>query len=149
MKFLEENIVSLHAKAATPVEAIVQAGSLLQKQGYVSGAYVDAMINSYRKNGPYFVLAPQIALPHARPEDGVYEASVSMVQLAEPVSFGNSANDPVRLVFALGASNSEEHLAVLKKLMDLLSDRKRVESLIAASSYKDIETLIRKGGEEG
>jgi len=145
MKFLEENIVSLHAKAATPVEAIVQAGSLLQKQGYVSGAYVDAMINSYRKNGPYFVLAPQIALPHARPEDGVVQAAVSLVQLREPVRFGHAANDPVRLVFGIAAASSPQHIELVRRLSALLADETRQKQLMEVKDVESVHRWIREG----
>ena len=30
------------------------------------------MVQSYEVNGPYFVLAPAVAMPRARPEDGVH-----------------------------------------------------------------------------
>ncbi|PLR75955.1 PTS sugar transporter subunit IIA [Bacillus sp. V3-13] len=141
MKFLEENLVSVAVEAPTPEDAIKAAGQLLVEGGAVTSSYVEAMLQSFQKNGPYFVLAPQIALPHARPEDGVKEASVSFVQLRHPIEFGSS-NDPVQLVFALGASSSEEHLLILKKLMTLLNDPANVEKLKEATNYNDIKTII-------
>ncbi|WHX40361.1 PTS sugar transporter subunit IIA [Mesobacillus sp. AQ2] len=146
MKFLESSLVALDVEAATPDEAIRAAGSLLVREGAVEERYVDAMIESYHNNGPYFVLAPKIALPHARPEDGVSEASVSFVRLKNPVVFGNAANDPVTFVFALGASTSDQHLQILQKLMLLLGDQSNVGKLQQATNYKDIKTLI--GGKE-
>ncbi len=47
------------------------------------------------KNSAHIVIAPGIALPHARPEDGVIDSTVAVVRLAEPVNFGNEDNDPV------------------------------------------------------
>src|SRR5699024_2839414 len=87
--------------------------------------YIEAMIQAYKKNGPYFVLAPHIAIPHARPVDGVNEASVSLVRLEQPLEFGHDSNDPVQMVFGLGASSNEEHLTVLLKLTTLLNDPER------------------------
>lgn len=144
MKFLEENLVAFQTKAKTPEEAIKKAGELLAHQGYITENYIEQMVQSFRKNGPYFVLAPHIALPHARPEDGVNEASVSMIQLKDAIKFGNSENDPVKLVFALGASDSNEHLVVLKKLMSLLSKKEAIDALMEANSYKDIKHLVQK-----
>ncbi|NNU82783.1 PTS sugar transporter subunit IIA [Geobacillus sp. BMUD] len=146
MKFLGPNLVALNVRVDTPEEAIRKAGQLLLNQNHIYPSYIEAMVRSYRKNGPYFVLAPQIALPHARPEDGAREASVSLVQLAEPIEFGHKTNDPVRLVLALGASNSDEHLEVLKKLMVLLGDKAIIEKMIHAKTYEEIEHFIRGVG---
>lgn len=145
MKFLEEDLTAFQVAARTPHQAIQKAGNLLVNQGCVESKYVDAMIQSFDKNGPYIVIAPEIAIPHARPEDGVHEASVSMVQLKEPVVFGNEANDPVSLVFAIGASSSEKHLELLKKLMDLLGNKETIYQLKKASSYEQIKTYLNGG----
>jgi ascorbate PTS system EIIA or EIIAB component len=146
MKFLEKNLVALDVAATSAENAIRAAGKLLVEENLVEARYLDAMVDSYKENGPYFVLAPYIALPHARPEDGVNEASVSFVRLREPVVFGNPANDPVTLVFALGASSSDEHLQIIQKLMKLLGDSAKVEALKSVSAYEEIKLLI--GGNE-
>jgi len=142
MKFLEENITAFNVQAATPEEAIRIAGNLLAEKGYVEKRYVEAMVESFEQNGPYIVIAPQIAMPHARPEDGVLEACISMIHLEKAISFGSTPNDPVKLVFALGASDSEEHLEVLKKLMHLLRNKESIEQLKSASSYEHVRALI-------
>lgn len=146
MKFLEKNLVALDVASTSAEDAIRAAGRLLVKEKLVENRYTEAMVDSYKTNGPYFVLAPQIALPHARPEDGVNEASVSFVRLREPVVFGNPANDPVTFVFALGASSSEEHLQIIQKLMKLLGDSEKVKALKSVSNYEEIKLLI--GGNE-
>ena len=142
MKFLEENLVELDVEVSSADEAIRAAGKLLVEGGVVEESYVEAMVQSYHANGPYFVLAPRIALPHARPEDGVNEASVSFVRLASPVVFGNATNDPVNLVFALGASSSDAHLEILQKLMTLLSSQENVKKLMEIRSYSEIKQLL-------
>jgi PTS system mannitol-specific IIA component/PTS system ascorbate-specific IIA component len=142
LKFLEESLVSLDVQVSSPEEAIQEVGNLLVKSDLVEESYVEAMLNSFRENGPYFVLAPKIALPHARPEDGVKESSVSLVRLQNPVRFGHSSNDPVQLVFGLGASSSEEHLQAIQKLTALLNDSNNVEMLLEVNSYNEIQTII-------
>lgn len=146
MKFLEESLVSLDIEASNPIEAIRESGKLLEQAQLIESQYIDAMVQSFETNGPYFVLAPNIALPHARPEDGVKEAAVSFIRLKEPIRFGHSSNDPVQLVFALAASTSEEHLDVLKKLMQLLSESNNITKLLKVRNYQEIKQLI--GGNE-
>ncbi|ALX47795.1 PTS sugar transporter subunit IIA [Lentibacillus amyloliquefaciens] len=143
MKFLDRKLIKIGAEAKTADEAIKEAGEMLVKGGVVDATYVDAMVSAYKENGPYFVLAPSIAIPHARPEDGVKEASVSLIQLKNPVTFGHQSNDPVQLVFGLGASSSDEHLTLLRRLTGLLNDRKNVEALMNADSYEDIQNLLK------
>jgi ascorbate PTS system EIIA or EIIAB component len=142
MRFLGENLVALDVETTSPEETIRAAGDLLVKENTVKESYVEAMLNSYKKNGPYFVLAPKIALPHARPEDGVKEASVSFIRLKTPVKFGSVLNDPVKFVFALGASSSDEHIKILQKLTMLLNDQKNLDKLDKASNYQEIKEII-------
>lgn len=142
MKFLLESLVSLDVETTSPEETIRVAGHLLVKENVVEESYVEAMVQSYKNNGPYFVLAPKVALPHARPEDGVKEASVSFIRLKEPVKFGSEMNDPVKFVFALGASSSDEHLTILRKLTMLLNDQSNLKKFDEASSYLEIKEII-------
>ena len=142
MEFLSKELVLIQQDVSTAEEAIKLAGNLLVQEGLVEKSYVKAMLDSFQKNGAYIVLAPGIALPHARPEDGVNTASVSFVSLKNPVVFGHPSNDPVSLIFALGASSSKEHLKILQKLMSLLQCEKNIEKLRSCTNKEEIQTLI-------
>ncbi|MDF9912031.1 UNVERIFIED_ORG: mannitol/fructose-specific phosphotransferase system IIA component (Ntr-type) [Pantoea brenneri] len=48
-------------------EALVIAGRPLLSEGAISQDYIDAIIQQKEEIGPFFVIAPQIAMPHARP----------------------------------------------------------------------------------
>ena len=67
---IERQAIRVDCPAATPEEAIREAGNALCRAGACSPQYVQAMVDSYRELGPYFVIAPGLALPHARPEQG-------------------------------------------------------------------------------
>lgn len=142
MKFLDKGLISLDYEAHDAADAIRAAGQLLVEQGAAESSYIDAMLKSYEEKGPYFVLAPHIALPHAKPEDGVHEASVSMLRLKEPIAFGHQKNDPVHLVFALGASSSSEHIALLRRLTTLLSNPSQVEQLRSVATEQEVYDLL-------
>lgn len=142
MNFLEKNLIKLGVEVNNAEEAITAAGQLLLDEELIKPSYIEAMKQAYQKNGPYFVLAPQIAIPHARPEDGVNEAAVSLVQLKEPISFGHTINDPVRLVFGLGAASSSDHLTLLRRLTTLLNDTSNIDQLLQATTVDDIKKVI-------
>src|SRR5699024_6212268 len=99
MRFLDNDLIQINVKVNSADEAITEAGNILLKQGVIESTYIETMIQAYKKNAPYFVLAPHIAIPHARTEDGVNEASVFLVLLEKPIEFGHDSNDPVQIVF--------------------------------------------------
>lgn len=142
MRFLERSMIALDVEIADAEEAIRSAGQLLVDSGSVATAYVEAMIQSYRDKGPYFVLAPGIALAHAKADDGVLEASVALARLKQPIQFNHPVNDPVTFVFALGSSSSEEHIQLLRKLTLMLNNPLNIEVLGAATTVEEIERML-------
>src|SRR5699024_12306426 len=97
MRFLDNDLIQLNVKVNSAEEAITEAGNILLKEGVIESTYIEAMVDAYKKNGPYIVLAPHIALPHAPPADGVNEATVSLVRLAKPIDCGHDSSDIVHI----------------------------------------------------
>jgi len=93
--------------------------------------------------GPYIVVAPGVAMPHARPEDGAIATGMSLVTLKEPVVFGNPDNDPVRLVIGLAALDAQAHLHALATLVELLGDPEMVRQISRQLSAEAILGLMR------
>ncbi|WP_158370099.1 PTS sugar transporter subunit IIA [Cellulosimicrobium cellulans] len=110
-----------HVPAAADWAAAVRlAGDLLVDLGVAGPEYGEACVASVRERGPYIVLAPGLALAHARPEEGATGTGVVLVRLGEPVVFGHPANDPVDLVLAFATPDAEAHLDVLRALATAL-----------------------------
>ncbi len=122
-------------------EAVRWAGKLLVEAGCVEECYIDAMIQTKEELGPYIVIAPGIAMPHARPEDGVIKNGISIVTLRTPISFG-SHNDPVDVIIAFGAKEAEEHVASLKSLSRFLNNGNKCDALRKAKCPGDILSLF-------
>lgn len=133
--------VELDVKADDWEEAIAVAGRLLVNTGGIEARYIDSMINCVKKIGPYIVIAPGIAMPHSRPEDGVKKICLSMVRLATPVSFSSLKNDPVDLVFAFGAVDYESHFRVLSELWQILNDPSAIQILRSCKDKTQILAL--------
>ena len=113
----------------------------LRAGGFITPAYVDAIIATHEKIGPYYVLAPQIALAHARPEDGALRQGLALLLLDEPVVFGSAENDPVDLVWMFCATDYEAHLAMLAALAGLLDDAATLAAIRAAPDARAVATL--------
>ena len=139
---LPEAAISIRAPATDWREAIRWAGRTLVASGATTDAYTDEMIATVESLGPYIVIAPGIALAHARPSPAVLHTGFSVVTLAQPVEFGHSANDPVRLVIGLAAPDADGHVEALATLADFLADDARRAALLAADDVVKVRTLI-------
>lgn len=140
--YLTENLTAFNVDAVTPEEAIISAGILLVNAGKIKSQYVDAMLDVYHELGPYIVIAPYIAMPHARPSEYVKQKSVSFIQLKNPIKFNSEKNDPVKIVFALAGTDHESHLDMIKELAILLSNAEKVEKLKLVDNYHDFLQII-------
>lgn len=123
-------------------EAIKAAGNLLLADEIVTSEYVEAMITSVEDKGPYIVIAPGIAIAHARPEDGVNDLGMSIAILEEPIKFGNKDNDPVKIVFSFSSPDNERHLQVFQELTSLLMRDNFVENISKAATPKEVLDYI-------
>jgi mannitol/fructose-specific phosphotransferase system IIA component (Ntr-type) len=141
MKF-DESLVRLDVHADDAVHAITLAGQLLVDAGRVTPAYVDAMVEAYRSLGPYVVLAPHIAMPHARPEAGALAEAIAVVRLAEPVEFGHVDNDPVRVVIPLAGVDAGAHIDVLRRLSAVLMDPHAMTTILETDDPTEIVGLF-------
>ncbi len=119
-------------------DAVRIAGQLLIDNDCVTQEYVDDMIEVVHEYGPYIVIAPGIALAHARPEKGAKRIAVSFVTLKTPIYFGNEGNDPVKLVLGLAAVNNTSHLEAIRDCIKYLSD----ESLEVIYNCETPEELV-------
>ncbi|WP_407319961.1 PTS sugar transporter subunit IIA [Isoptericola halotolerans] len=138
----------VRAKVDAPTwqASVDTAGELLIRGGQCTEAYVSAMKDAVRDIGPYIVVAPGVAMPHARPEAGVLEPGVSIITLAEPVEFGHTTNDPVDVVIAFAALDKQAHLQALQQIVTVIQDSQTLAELRAAQSDDAAhEILLRRG----
>lgn len=126
--------------------ATESVGRLLVAAGKITTDYITAMKRVLKEMGPYAVIAPGIVLLHARPEDGVIQACLGLITLIDPVPFGHSENDPVDLVFALGAVDKMAHISALQQLAELLGDPVQLQKIRSASEDEALLKILQ--GEE-
>lgn len=138
---IDSNIL-LKQKCKDWKEAITKTAQPLIADGVIEGRYVNAMIESVEEFGAYIVVGKHLALAHARPKDGVNKLGISVMTLEEPVNFGNPDNDPVKIVFCLAATDSYSHLNVMKNLIELINDEKKLEQLITAQEINMFNQVL-------
>lgn len=141
---LDAGHILLDAEAGNWEAAIRAAGRLLVDNGDVQPVYVERMVDCVRKLGPYIVVCPKVAMPHARPEDGVNRVALSMVRLAKPVSFRGPEKEPVDLLFAFSTIDEKAHIPLLEKLWQLFSRPGQLDSLRHCDSPAAVRDKLRE-----
>lgn len=145
IEVLNEDLIRTNVEITTRDEAVSASGELLYQNGFAEKEYIDAMLENVRKNGNYIVIAPGIAMPHARPECGAKKIGFSLMTLKEPVKFGHRTNDPVKIVIGLCAIDHQTHLTALSELVEILNDQDKMQAILDSDTSVDIMNIIKEG----
>ncbi|MCM1989058.1 PTS sugar transporter subunit IIA [Oceanirhabdus seepicola] len=119
-------------------DAIVESSRPLLEKGYIEQTYVDAMIDSVKKYGPYIVIAPQIALPHARPDRGAKKAGFSILKLEKPVAFSEEEDHNVQLLIVLSCEDSSTHMELLQAIVTILANEEKQKLVFQAKTPEEL-----------
>ncbi len=126
-------------------DAVRTGGLMMVNAGMVNNNYVEAIIANHKEIGPYFVIAPGIAMPHAKPENGVLKTGYALITLKKPVLFGDKENDPVDILIFAGAINREEHnQEVIPQVAELCDSEKYIDALRKADSKSGVEKVLKE-----
>ncbi|GAA0732645.1 PTS sugar transporter subunit IIA [Clostridium oceanicum] len=138
MSMIDLKRIELSVDCKNPEEAIKMAGKLLLYDDFIKESYIKGAIENFRKNGAYFVIAPGIAIPHSRPEDGVNKTGISLVVLKNPLEFGNKINDPVKIIIFLATKGNDEHVKYISRLARIFGEEENISIILNAKLKKEI-----------
>lgn len=141
---IENNSISLQCEAKDWKDAIKIGTDLLEKSGAITEEYYKAIIDNTQKYGPYYIIVPGVAMPHARPESGVKKDSFSLVTLKEPVVFEiDGEKEEVYILVTLAATSSENHNEFgIVQVANLFEEEENVEKIRSANNIEQILNLI-------
>ena len=139
---LPERAVEIGAVVSDWRSAVRLTGLVLERSGAATPAYADEMVRMIEEHGPYVVIAPGLALAHARPGPAVLADGLAIVTLAEPVNFGHPHNDPVSVVLGLAIKSSGAHLAAVADLANVFNDSNAIQALAAATSVAEVQAIM-------
>ncbi|MGL4382674.1 MAG: PTS sugar transporter subunit IIA [Bacilli bacterium] len=140
---LSNNLAAVNVKVNTWQEAIYVGGQLLIEKGLIKKGYLDDIVSAMNELGPYAVIAPGIALAHARPSSDVLEDCIALITLQEGVNFNHKTNDPVDIVFVFGAKSNNAHLDVIQELAIIISNPNNVEAIKQANSIPELLNIFK------
>ena len=131
---VSESAIAVQESAPDFESAIIEACKLLVADRFVKPGYIDEVLANLAALGPYFMVAPQIAIAHAKPSDQVLIPGISLLKLRQPVASGHEIHPEATLIFAVATPNPTEHVELLGSLAELLSDSEVMNSLLNASA---------------
>ncbi len=138
-EYLKDNIIFINGELSWE-EAIKKSAQPLLDNGDITQSYIDAIIENVNVNGSYFVLLPDIALPHARPENGAKRKGIACAVLDKPVLF--PGDKQVKVLMTISAVGGDEHLEVMGELASVLMEDEMVERLKNATTVQDVISVF-------
>ncbi|WP_109077676.1 PTS sugar transporter subunit IIA [Aggregatibacter kilianii] len=116
---IENNSIKLNQTASTWEEAIKIGTDLLVASGAIEPRYYDHIVDNIKKLGPYIVLAPGLAMPHARPEEGVIKTAFGLTTLTAPVDLNGES---ISVLLTLAGSDSNSHMEGIMEITQIFDD---------------------------
>ncbi|HEY4467401.1 MAG TPA: PTS sugar transporter subunit IIA [Klebsiella sp.] len=142
--WLSDATIALRQNVETWPQALDICARPLLESGVIAPEYVTAIAEQHHRLGPYYVLAPGLAMPHARPEEGAKGLGLSLLKLEQGVSFGSEEFDPVDIIIMLAAPDKHSHIEMISALAELFSSDEDMHELHQATSREEIKKIIAR-----
>jgi PTS system ascorbate-specific IIA component len=113
----------------------------LERGGFVEPRYADNVIARTLEVGPYYVLTDDIALIHARPEEGAIKKQIAVTLLRTPVWFSDDF-PAVSILFALAAEDSDSHIEAIKVIATICMEDEQVQALKSCKTEDEIYRFL-------
>lgn len=141
--------IRCRVKAQTREDVVRLTGELLERSGLTEPRYTAAMNRIIDELGPYVVIAPGVALPHAHPHQGVRRAGLALLTLDAPVVFGHTENDPVWLAIGVAGSDNDVHERALADIAYVLATPGTLEAIRNAADADAVLAAIGQAVQAG
>lgn len=127
-------------------DSIYGAAKPMLEDGTLEKVYLDNIIKNVDTYGPYFVIIPDVAMPHSTlGGEGVHDTAIGFCKVEKPVVFDqNDESKNARLFFTLAAVDSEKHLQNMSALSEMLLKDGIVDDLLKAHTKEDLLEIDKK-----
>ncbi|WP_186424020.1 BglG family transcription antiterminator [Lacrimispora celerecrescens] len=123
-------------------EAIWLGARPLLENGSITKDYINAMIDNVRGFGPYIVICPYVAIPHAQNQSGVNKLGMSFLKLEEEVCVLDNPQKPVKVFITMAAIDNHTHLRALAQLSNILTNEETRKQFVACNSVEDVIKVL-------
>ncbi|MDG6896618.1 hypothetical protein A6A19_01060 [Actinobacillus delphinicola] len=138
-KLIGDNISIVIEDNLLPDVAVDKMCEKLLDSGVIKPSYVEAIKRLQHEIGPYYVVAPRIAMPHARPEDGVVKEGLQLTVFKHGVDLGDKDNGNVYLALTLAATGAENHMQLIQAVANFFQDETRITNIMHCDDIEQIK----------
>lgn len=118
------------------------AAQPLLSKGLIEHSYLESVISETKKHGPYYIIAPQIAIPHSTRRNSINQDSLSFLTLKSPVFFPNDER-PVSILVMLAIKTEEAHISgILPQIVAIFESKSNISKLIEAQNINEVFGII-------
>ncbi|SHH31910.1 BglG family transcription antiterminator [Virgibacillus chiguensis] len=142
-ELLTEEMIQFTDEPLSWKEAIEMAAQPLLAAHKIRPEYIEAMNKKVEEVGTYIHIGKGIAIPHARPEEGVVHLGMSFLRTNTPVKLLGKDDHQIDVFICLAAVDNEAHLKALSHLTKLLSDNAILQALKAAQTAQEVMEIIK------
>lgn len=123
-------------------EAVSLSAQPLINKGLIDKSYLESVISETKTHGPYYIIAPHIAIPHSTRRDSINQDSLSFVTLNNPVFFPGDER-PVSILLMLAIKTEEAHVSgILPQIVAIFESESIVNQLKEAKSIIEVFDII-------
>lgn len=140
---IEKDLIQTMERVATWTDAIRIAAAPMLQKGYIQESYIDAMIQTVLDLGSYIVIAPNIAMPHARSDGRVFRNAISILKLKEPVYFDEQEDSKATFIMPIACVDNENHLAMLASVAEILGDADIMNQLLETNDQQKLYEMFK------
>ncbi len=127
---LEKKNIFLNCEPTDKESVIRRIGDIFTSQGYTNEAYTQAMLD--KENVFNTAIGNSLAIPHGIEAAKKDILKTGLVLMTFPKGQDWGAKDPVKVVIGIAAVG-DEHLDVLAKIAETLSDESEIDHLMTMS----------------
>lgn len=133
--------IHFQKEVANYQEAIRLSAKVLIDKNIIEPRYVEKVIENVTTMGPYIVVAPNVVISHARPQDGVNALGMSALFLEKPVNFAEDKDRHARVIITLAAPDETQHLTALGQLSQMLMSA--MDEFLKAEDVDTVYQLVQ------
>lgn len=140
---IEKGFIQTMDKVDTWKDAIQIAAAPLVKKKYIKESYIDAMIQTVLDLGSYIVIAPYVAMPHARSDGRVLKNAISILKLKEPIYFDEQEDSKALFIMPLACVDNNHHLTMLSCIADILGDVEKMNQILETNDKQQLYEIFK------
>lgn len=141
--FIDNQSIRLGLSAKTWQEAVHKSVEPLIESGAATEEYYEAIIASTEEYGPYYILMPGMAMPHAQAGVGVNRDAFSLITLTEPVTFSDGKE--VSVLLCLAATSADIHTTVaIPQIVALFELENSIERLVNCKTTEEVLAMVEE-----